>query len=188
MLDHKREEKIPEHALRIRSGGQTGVDRAALDGAVAAGLRYEGWCPKGGLAEDFVEPPGLLAKYPCLKETQRTDPKQRTEWNVRDSALTVVLVPRAQFCSPGTNFTIACARKLGKRCMIIHYLDARAQEQLTGIIASLKEEVSVNIAGPRESEHNGAYAFCLPLLTRAFGELRHPVSAPGSAKCKGAHY
>ena len=86
--------------LRIRSGGQTGVDRAAFDAAVAAGLPYEGWCPKGGLAENFFEEPGLLAKYPCLKETPSADPKQRTEWNVRDSALTVVLVPHAQFCSP----------------------------------------------------------------------------------------
>jgi hypothetical protein len=168
--------------LRIRSGGQTGVDRAALDAGVAAGLRYEGWCPKGGLAEDFVEPPGLLAKYPCLKETPRTDPKQRTERNVRDSALTVVLVPHEQYCSPGTDFTIACAKKLGKRCMIIHYLDAQSQEQLAGIIASLKEGGSVNIAGPRESEHNGAYASCLSLLARVFGGPRDFISAPSSAK------
>jgi Circularly permutated YpsA SLOG family len=168
--------------LRIRSGGQTGVDRAALDAAVAAGFAYEGWCPKGGLAEDFVEPPGLLAKYSCLKETPSSDPRQRTEWNVRDSGLTVVLVPHAQFSSPGTDFTIACAKKFGKRCMIIHYLDAQAQEQLTGIIASLTEAISVNIAGPRESEHNRAYASCLSLLARAFGGPRHLISPRSPAK------
>jgi Circularly permutated YpsA SLOG family len=156
----------------IRSGGQTGVDRAALDAAVAAGFRYEGWCPKGGFAEDFAEPPGLIANYPCLKETPKSDPKQRTEWNVRDSAVTVVLVPHGQFCSPGTDFTIACAKKLRKPYTVIHYLDTQAQEQLTHIIASLNEDVSVNIAGPRESEHNGAYALCSPLLTRAFGAMR----------------
>jgi len=39
---------------RMRSGGQTGVDRAALDAAVLMGRPYEGWCPKGGWAEDFV--------------------------------------------------------------------------------------------------------------------------------------
>lgn len=157
---------------RIRSGGQTGVDRAALDAAAATGLRYEGWCPKGGLAEDFCEPPGLVARYPCLTETPCADPEQRTEWNVRDSAMTVILVPHAQFRSPGTNFTITCAKKLGKPCTVIHYLDAHAQEQLTRIIVSLNEDASVNIAGPRESEHKGAYALCLPLLTRAFGALR----------------
>ena len=163
--------------LRIRAGGQTGVDRAALDAALAAGMPYEGWCPKGGLAEDFFKPPGLLAKYPSLKETPSPDPKQRTEWNVRDSALTVVLVPHAQFCSPGTEFTIDCANKLARPCAIIHYLDAQAQKQLTAIITSLKEDVSLNIAGPRESEHKGAYAVCFPLLTRAFGVLRGVNSA-----------
>src|SRR6202035_3425584 len=40
------------------SGGQTGVDRAALDAAVLTGRPYEGWCPKGGWAEDFLRPPG----------------------------------------------------------------------------------------------------------------------------------
>ena len=171
--------------LRIRSGGQTGVDRAALDAALAAGLPYEGWCPKGGLAEDFFAPPGLLSKYPCLKETPSPDPKQRTEWNVRDSALTLVLVPHAQFCSPGTDFTMACAKKLGKPCTVIPYRDARAHERLAQMIELLKEDMSLNIAGPRESEHKGAYAFCLPLLIRAFAGLRHPCSAPSSAKCNG---
>src|SRR5438105_4655074 len=41
---------------RIRSGGQTGVDRAALDAAVLTGRPYEGWCPKGGWAEDWTFP------------------------------------------------------------------------------------------------------------------------------------
>jgi Circularly permutated YpsA SLOG family len=56
---------------RIRSGGQTGVDRAALDAAVLTERPYEGWCPKGGWAEDFLHPPGLLTKYPDLKDSER---------------------------------------------------------------------------------------------------------------------
>jgi hypothetical protein len=71
---------------RIRSGGQTGVDRAALDAAVLTGRPYEGWCPKGGWAEDFLHPPGLLTKYPHLMETPSESPERRTDWNVRDSA------------------------------------------------------------------------------------------------------
>src|ERR1019366_99668 len=77
---------------RIRSGGQTGVDRAALDAAVLTGRPYEGWCPKGGWAEDFLRPPGLLTKYPHLMEIPSESPEQRTEWTVRDSAATVVFV------------------------------------------------------------------------------------------------
>ena len=85
--------------LRIRSGGQTGVDRAALDAAVLTGRPYEGWCPKGGWAEDFLHPPGLLTKYPHLRETPSKSPEQRTEWNVRDSAATVVFVPDSKYRS-----------------------------------------------------------------------------------------
>ena len=50
--------------MKIISGGQTGIDRAALDAAIEMGVDYGGWCPKGGWAEDFRKPPGLLARYP----------------------------------------------------------------------------------------------------------------------------
>jgi hypothetical protein len=72
--------------MKIISGGQTGVDRAALDVAIERGMTWGGWCPKGGWAEDFPDPPGLLAKYPNLKETTLSHPLQRTEWNVRDGS------------------------------------------------------------------------------------------------------
>lgn len=72
----------------IRSGGQTGVDRGALDAARAAGVPIVGWCPAGGWAEDLTETPGLLTDYPELRETPSPEPAQRTEWNVRDSDVT----------------------------------------------------------------------------------------------------
>ncbi|HAH64402.1 MAG TPA: hypothetical protein DCL72_02745, partial [Rhizobiales bacterium] len=53
--------------LKIVSGGQTGVDRAALDVATEKNIPYGGWCPKGGWAEDLQDPPGLLALYPNLR-------------------------------------------------------------------------------------------------------------------------
>ena len=62
-----RREKM--HFLRIRSGGQSGVDRAALDYAVRHNLQYVGWCPRGGWAEDFTTPPGLLVRFPHMIET-----------------------------------------------------------------------------------------------------------------------
>jgi len=64
--------------MKLISGGQSGVDRAVLDVAEAYGITYGGWCPKGGWAEDFPQPPGLLARYPNLKETPFADPAQRT--------------------------------------------------------------------------------------------------------------
>ena len=71
--------------MKIISGGQTGVDRAALDVAIERGMPWGGWCPKGGWAEDLPDAPGLLAKYPNLRETALPHPLQRTEWNVRDA-------------------------------------------------------------------------------------------------------
>ena len=47
----------PMAKLIIISGGQTGVDRAALDVAMALGIAYGGWCPQGGWAEDFPRRP-----------------------------------------------------------------------------------------------------------------------------------
>jgi hypothetical protein len=75
----------------IISGGQSGVDRAALDVALEKSIAYGGWCPRGGWAEDFTELPGLLARYPLLRETPLSDPAQRTQWNVRDSDAVLIL-------------------------------------------------------------------------------------------------
>ena len=98
---------------RVVSGGQTGVDRAALDIAIELGLPYGGWCPRGGWAEDMTEPPGLLARYPDLRATVAAEPAQRTRWNVRDSDATLILLVggRAQPAS-GTALTIAAAEEL----------------------------------------------------------------------------
>src|SRR3989442_8006923 len=72
--------------VEIVSGGQTGVDRAALDTALALGLTCGGWCPRGRRAEDGPLP----ARYP-LRETPSASYPERTEWNVRDSDGTLVL-------------------------------------------------------------------------------------------------
>ena len=66
--------------MKIVCGGQSGVDRAALDAAIAAGVPHGGWCPAGGWAEDFPDPPGLRAAYPALRPTPSADPAERTDW------------------------------------------------------------------------------------------------------------
>ena len=78
--------------MKLLSGGQSGVDRAVLDVAVERSIDYGGWCPKDGWAEDLPKPPGLLAKYPRLKETPLADPAQRTEWNVRDADACMIVI------------------------------------------------------------------------------------------------
>jgi hypothetical protein len=62
--------------MKILTGGQNGVDRAALDAAITCGLACGGWCPNGGGAEDFPDPPGLLARYPACGVSRLTETHQ----------------------------------------------------------------------------------------------------------------
>jgi hypothetical protein len=149
----------------IASGGQTGVDRAALDFAIARAFPYRGWCPKGGWAEDMPEAPGLLARYPNLRETPLADPRERTEWNVRDSDGTLVFLPSAPECSPGTQFTLACAEKYGKPLLVADPHDATTVEVIRNWLHENANIRVLNIAGPRESESPGIYTAVYSVLT-----------------------
>jgi hypothetical protein len=141
------------------SGGQSGVDRAALDFAILRGIAYGGWCPKYGWAEDMLQPPGLLACYRLLRETPDRDPRQRTRWNVRDSDATVIFLPHNGLASsPGTAFTIACAEELGKPFFIIDPWDEDATARIGEWLGSQPNAHALNIAGPRETQAPGIYS------------------------------
>lgn len=146
--------------LNVVSGGQTGVDRAALDAARAAGLPIGGWCPRGRLAEDGPIP----AEYP-LRETPSDDYAERTEWNVRDADATLVLTRGRP--SPGTALTIELARRLDRRLLV---LDLRDSPDPTAIATFVREgEIAVlNVAGPRESQSPGIGQEARAFLERAF--------------------
>lgn len=151
---------------RVVCGGQTGVDRAALDVAVALGIPYGGWCPRGGWAEDMPEPPGLLTVYPELVPTPAADPEQRTRWNVRDSQATAIITT-AGTVSAGTALALACVFELGRELAVI---DAAAPEEglrdARGVLARMGPETSLNVAGPRESEQPGIYLLATEVLER----------------------
>ncbi len=152
---------------RIVSGGQSGVDRAGLDFAIRRGLDYFGWCPQDGWAEDCPDPPGLLAKYPRMKQTPSADPKQRTRWNVRDSDGTLVIVASEISVSPGSAYTIDCARARRKPHLVTDLRSRDAVFTARDWIAGL-EAGALNIAGPRESEWPGIYAAALDFLQLLF--------------------
>jgi hypothetical protein len=128
---------------KIVSGGQTGVDRAGLDVAIALGMPHGGWCPKGRKAED-----GTIPTIYQLKETPKTDYTQRTEWNVRDSDGTLILT-RGQ-PTGGTATTIKLAAAHDKPCLVIDLLSSPARESVSAWVAGNDIRV-LNVAGPRES-------------------------------------
>ena len=147
---------------KIVSGGQTGVDRAALDAALAAGVPAGGWCPRGRRAED-----GRIPEHYPLTETSRRDYAQRTEWNVRDSDATLVLVSgrasRKGKASEGTSLTLAIAEKLDRPCLAV--TPGTDPAALRSWLS--RHGVAVlNVAGPRESEAPGIYARARALLEK----------------------
>lgn len=149
---------------KVISGGQTGVDRAALDAALEARIEIGGWCPQGRRAEDGVIP----RRYP-LTETPSPEYDQRTAWNVRDSDGTLVL--RTGAPSGGTNLTVEVARRLGKPLML---LIRPVQADVAGVAAWVRSsniEV-LNVGGPRASEAPDAYEAASNFLSSLFRGLR----------------
>jgi hypothetical protein len=147
----------------LLSGGQSGVDRAALDAALAHGVDYGGWCPQGGWAEDFPVPPGVLAKYPKLKETPLADPAQRTEWNVRDAdACLIVVAAGGLDVSRGTTLAQNLAHRYRKPLFVadLAALDILRDAELWLRVQQARHgaDLKLAIGGPRESEAPGIYA------------------------------
>ncbi len=148
---------------KLISGGQTGVDRAALDAALARGTACGGWCPRGRIAEDGV----IDARYP-LVETPKSDYQQRTEWNVRDSDGTLILVRGES--GGGTALTGALARQMRKPLLVIDLASADS-DPIRVVEWIRRERLGVlNIAGPRESGSPGIYAEVLDFLGRVLDE------------------
>jgi len=141
---------------KIISGGQTGVDRAALDVARVHDVPVGGWCPRGRRAEDGAIP----ERYP-LRETPSEEYAQRTAWNVRDSDGTLIIAPAP--LEGGTAFTREEAEDQGKPVLHVRPNDPvpvpmiRAWGTENGVRL-------LNVAGPRASEVEGIYEDAYQIL------------------------
>ena len=155
-----------QRALKIVSGAQTGVDRAALDAALGCGIDCGGWCPQGRLAEDGV----IDARYPVV-ELAGGGYFERTEQNVRDSDATVIIYFGS--LTGGTRATHDFCLAHDKPCLLLD--GARIDTaQAAARIAEFERQVApreLNFAGPRASGAPQAYAFTLEAV-RQFLQLR----------------
>jgi Circularly permutated YpsA SLOG family len=145
---------------KVVSGGQTGVDRAALDAALGLGLACGGFCPRGRRAEDGP----IDERYP-LMETPSDDYAERTEWNVRDSDGTLVLTRGNP--SGGTALTIELARRIGRPFLVVDLTGDPDPAAALRWLAEARIGV-LNVAGPRESQRPGIAEEAKAFLDRLF--------------------
>lgn len=154
------------HGLRkIVSGGQTGVDRGALDAAIACGLAHGGWCPKGRMAED-----GPIDNRYQLTELDTRDYAARTERNVIDSDGTLILY--RQSLGGGTLLTNRMAKRWNKPLHRVRLDLPVRYEQIVHWIEENQLRV-LNVAGPRASSHAGLEELACKVISTL---LLHPGS------------
>ena len=131
----------------VVSGGQTGVDRAALDTAILLGIRHGGWCPRGRLAED-----GTIPALYELRETKSAEYPVRTQQNVIDSDGTLILY-RLKLVG-GTELTYRLARKHARPCLLVDLEEIAQPDRSRHWLRQNVIQV-LNVAGPRESSAPG---------------------------------
>jgi hypothetical protein len=144
---------------RIVSGGQTGVDRAGLEVAIALGIEHGGWCPAGRRAEDGTVP----SRY-ALNENDSYDYTVRTRQNVIDSDATLILFEDK--IRGGTKLTKRIAEEVAKPSLCV-----KLEESSVRKIVDWLNEVTpntLNVAGPRESSSPGIESRAFELLLRVF--------------------
>jgi hypothetical protein len=148
---------------KIVSGGQTGVDRAALDAAIQLKITHGGWCPQGRLAED-----GAIAKKYKLRETAERDYAVRTAKNVLDSDATLI-IHRGKLTG-GTLLTSKLAKRQKRPIFIV---DLKSEPTFDSFFDWLTENkiAKLNVAGPRESTTTGIYEQAYQLLVQWFSRL-----------------
>jgi hypothetical protein len=153
---------MSQRPAKIVSGGQTGVDRGALDAAIAQGIPHGGWCPRGRLAED-----GRIPRRYKLTETDSPEYRVRTEQNVLASDGTLILCRGVP--SGGTELTLRLAEQHRKPVMVVDLDHAPGAKEIHAWLHAHAVQV-LNVAGPRESQSPGIAAAAADFIARLFAE------------------
>ena len=145
--------------MKIISGGQTGVDRAALDVALKHEIDCGGWCPAGRL-DEFGRIPN---RYP-LNELEHGGFTERTLQNVKDSDGTVIIYPGE--LSGGTEQTVRFCRELEQPHQLIDAskISPEYAARLIGDFVGKHKIEILNAAGPRQSEWPEGYDYAFRAL------------------------
>jgi hypothetical protein len=159
---------MPRRVTKIVSGGQTGVDRGALDAAIACGVEHGGWCPKERRAED-----GRIPERYRLVETASPEYAVRTERNVRDTDGTLVLTVGTP--SGGTALTCELATAQRRPCLVVDLATASVEPEAVRRWIDEHGIRVLNVAGPRESMHPG-------IQTKARNYVRQVLECSRSPK------
>lgn len=161
---------------KLISGGQTGVDRAALDTALSLGIPCGGWCPAGRRAEDGI----IGYRYP-LSETESREYAVRTRWNVRDSDGTLILSDGPP--TGGTALTARTAQEFRKPLCIVNLSeDPVSQVKLVRRWLDEQNIRVLNVAGPRASTSPALY----DVACRFLRDVLKSTAANRSSATKGA--
>lgn len=139
---------------RIISGGQTGVDCAALDAALDSNFPCGGFCPKGRIVEDGV----IANKYP-LQEHQSSNYAQRTLENVLQGDGTLIIYFNE--LKGGTALTSRFCKNHQKRFILINANECDYSEATKAILSFVQQHEieTLNVAGPRKSQWPDGYSF-----------------------------
>jgi Circularly permutated YpsA SLOG family len=146
--------------VKIISGGQTGVDRAALDVALKHGIDCSGWCPAGRL-DEFGRIPD---RYPVKELEEEGSFAERTLQNIKDSNGTIVIYFNE--LRGGTEYTVHCCEELQRPHKLTNAANISSQEAAKLIVDFVREHKIdiLNVAGPRQSEWPEGYEYAFRAL------------------------
>jgi len=158
---------------KIISGGQTGVDRAALDIGIHLGYEIGGYVPRGRKSEDGVVPDF----YPMV-ELDTDDYAERTKRNIAACGATIILLQNERDMRGGTlltrnivsqsNYCVGCIINMERPTAAVSLM------HFWSVIEKCEPSISVvNFAGPRESKSPGVYRMAHDLLMRVIPPARN---------------